>query len=141
MTSARSSRSSSCKYPQPPIMWPCYSDEITDAAQSIDPLINLEQVRTNPHLSAARLGRLECTNVTSNDWQKMQDWNNHGRHMSQEYREVVEKEKQLQLEVPAYSQRLMSPASPSKRTSARASPVKPPPQRGSRGKGGMASLI
>jgi len=123
------------------MMWPCYSDEITDATQSIDPLINLQQVRTNPHLSAARLARLECINRTSNDWQKWQDWNNHGRHMSQECREVVEMEKQLQLEVPQHSQRLRSPASPSKQTSARASPVKPPEQRGSRGKGGTASLI
>lgn len=39
-------------------MWPCYSEEITALAQSIDPLINLDQVRTNPNLSAARLARL-----------------------------------------------------------------------------------
>jgi hypothetical protein len=104
-------------------------------------LINLDQVRTNPHLSAARLSRLQCTNLTRNKYQQWQGWNNRDRYMSQEYKDAVEKEKQLQLEVPAYSQRMRSQDSPSKQTSARDSPVKPPPQRGSRGKGGMASLI
>lgn len=100
MASGRSSRSSSCKYPQPPIIRPRYSDEISALAQSIDPEINLDMVAVSPHLSRARLARLQCLNATNNKWQKWQDWDNRDRYMSQEYLQTVEKEKQLQLEVP-----------------------------------------